>query len=100
VGVGRVLTRPVPVDDFTVVVDGAPRPIVEVAPAIARATRYADNPENAEYVVAVNWIKTVPLSDAFHETGLFGNQNSVARPRAESWVQTIARLKQRFGITD
>lgn len=100
VGVGRVVSKAVPVDDFKVVVDGVTRPIVEVAPAIAKTTRYADDPENAEYVVGVDWIKTVPLAQAIHEPGLFGNQNSVARPRAASWIDTIARLKQRFGIAD
>jgi hypothetical protein len=100
VGVGRVLARPVPVDDFKVELEGKMRPIVDVAPVIARAHRYADNPETAEYVVAMDWTKTVPVSQAIHETGLFGNQNSIARPRAESWVQTVARLKQRFGIID
>lgn len=100
VGVGRVTARAVPVDDFKVVVDGVERPIVEVAPHIARTTRYADDPENAEYVVGVEWIKTVPLAQAINESGFFGNQNSVAKPKAESWFKTLARLKQRFGIAD
>jgi hypothetical protein len=100
VGVGRVLAKAVPVDDFNVVVDGVTRPLVEVAPTIAGATRYSVNPENAEYVVAVEWIRDLPVSQAIHETGLFGNQNSIARPRAESWLKTIERLKQRFGIVE
>ncbi len=100
VGVGRVSARAVPVDDFNVKIEGVPTPIVEVAPCTAKAIRYSDNPEKAEYIVGVEWIKTVPLNAAIHESGLFGNQNSVARPRAESWVQTILRLKQRFGILD
>lgn len=100
VGVGRVTAKAVPVDDFKVEVDGQMRPIVDMAPAIARTVRYAQNPENAEYVVAVDWLETVPLSQAIHESGFFGNQNSVARPRADSWIKTVARLKQRFGIKD
>lgn len=100
VGVGRVLTRSIPVDDFKAEIEGVPTPLVEVAPCIAKATRYSESPEDAEYVVGIEWIKTVPLTAAIHESGLFGNQNSVARPRVESWVQTISRLRQHFGIAD
>lgn len=48
----------------------------------------------------MEWIKTVPLAHAINESGFFGNQNSVAKPRAESWFKTLTRLKQRFGIAD
>ena len=47
---------------------------------------------------AVNWIKTVPLNEAIKEKGFFGNQNSVAAPKAPKWDHTVQRLKQRFGI--
>jgi hypothetical protein len=100
VGVGAVTSKATPVDDFKADVDGQQRLLIDVAPVIAKADRYADNPEAAEYVVGVDWMKTVPASQAIHEAGFFGNQNSVARPRAESWVKTVARLKQRFGISD
>jgi len=33
-----------------------------------------------------------------HETGFFGNQNSVCRPRAKKWDYTVERLKKRWGI--
>jgi hypothetical protein len=55
-----------------------------------------DEPEERwEYYVRVDWIKTVPLEKAIKEKGFFGNQNSVARPKARKWVHTIERLKQR-----
>lgn len=41
----------------------------------------SEDPINAEYVVLVDWIKTVPESQAVKEIGFFGNQNSVCRPR-------------------
>ena len=44
-----------------------------------------DDPENAEYVVKVQWIKTIAVSKAVKEIGFFGNQNSVCRPTAEKW---------------
>ena len=39
-----------------------------------------DDSENAEYVVKVQWLKTVRTSEAVKELGFFGNQNSVCRP--------------------
>jgi hypothetical protein len=50
--------------------------------------------------VKVEWIKTVPLEDAIKEKGFFGNQNSVARPKAKKWAHTIERLKKRFEISE
>lgn len=58
----------------------------------------ADDSESAEYVVKVQWIKTVRVSEAIKELGFFGNQNSVCRPLAEKWVFTVDRLKKCWGI--
>ena len=58
-----------------------------------------DDPTNAEYVVLVDWIKTVLESQAVKEMGFFGNQNSVCRPRDPKWVYTVERLKKIGGIT-
>ena len=57
-----------------------------------------DDPENAEYVVKVQWIKTVHTSEAVKELGFFGNQNSVCRPLTEKWIFTIDRLKKCWKI--
>ena len=59
-----------------------------------------DDPENAEYVVKVQWIKTVRTSEAVKELGFFGNQNSVCRPLTEKWTFTVDRLKKCWGITN
>ena len=56
--------------------------------------------DKAEYVVRVNWNKTVPLDQAVREKGFFGNQNTVAKPRAKKWVHTVERLKKRFGVDE
>jgi hypothetical protein len=53
-----------------------------------------------EYYVRADWIKTVPLEQANKEKGFFGNQNSVAKPKARKWVHTIERLKQRSEVLD
>ena len=57
-----------------------------------------DDPEGAEYVVKVQWIKTVRPSEAVKELGFFGNQNSVCRPLTEKWDFTVDRLKKCWGI--
>ena len=59
---------------------------------------HGDDPETAEYVVKVDWIKTVRISEAVKELGFFGNQNSVCRPLAERWNFTVDRLKKCWGI--
>ena len=58
----------------------------------------SDDPVNAEYVVQVDWIKTVLEPQAVKEIGFFGNQNSVCRPRDQKWVYTVERLKKVWGI--
>ena len=32
------------------------------------------------------------------EVGLFGNQNTVAKPKSEKWEHTVSVLKKRFGV--
>jgi len=57
-----------------------------------------DDPDNAEYLAGVKWIKTVPVAEAIKEKGFFGNQNTVATPTSPKWQHTVERLKKRFGI--
>lgn len=57
-----------------------------------------DDPDNAEHLVKVQWLKTVKASEAVKELGFFGNQNSVCRPLTEKWNFTVERLKKCWGI--
>lgn len=50
--------------------------------------------EQEEYIVCIDWIKTVLQSDAVSEREFFSNQNTVARPTADSWSFTIERLTE------
>ncbi|NYS60697.1 endonuclease NucS domain-containing protein [Vreelandella salicampi] len=56
--------------------------------------------DEAEYFVPVNWLHQVPAASAINEVGLFGNQNSVARPRTPKWEHTVNRLKELWHISD
>jgi hypothetical protein len=99
VGVRIVSEKMVPVDYFKVHdKDGNEVPIIQVSEAAASLNREADDPEKTDYLVRVDWLKTVDPRQAIKEKGFFGNQNSVARPRAAKWDYTVERLKSRFGI--
>lgn len=54
-----------------------------------------DGLDNADYVVKVEWLHTEPLEKAISGT-FFGNQNSVTRPVAQKWKDTINVLKQKW----
>lgn len=98
VGVGRVTEKATPITNF-MLADGTgqKRPIKKVVTATPSATVPQ---EELEYYVKVDWIKTVPLNEAIKEKGFFGNQNSVAKPKAKKWIHTIDRLKKRFEIPE
>lgn len=100
VGVGKVLERRVPVEEFLVTQDnGKAIPITDMPVKMAEAKKSVDDPDKAEYLVHIKWLKTVPVRNAVKERGFFGNQNTVARPTTEKWNHTIERLKLRFGLS-
>ena len=57
---------------------------------------FLDDPERCEYFVPIRWLQTVPLEEAVQEIGMFGNQNTVCRPKTPKWRSTIERLKDKF----
>ncbi len=57
-----------------------------------------ENDDQAEYIVKVDWIKTVDIKNAVKEIGFFGNQNTACRPANDKWLFTIERLKKAWGI--
>jgi hypothetical protein len=101
VGVGIVKESVVPIDEFTVKTEsGNVVPILSLPLNICRQPTMASDPDKAEHLVRVEWLHTVHQSQAMRETGFFGNQNSVAKPRDQKWTFTVERLKQHFGITE
>ena len=91
VGVGIVKSPAVPAKDFA------------AFPQLKEAHYHRDftqDPENCEYFVEVEWFKTVPLAEAYRETGFFGNQNTVCKPTSTRWQHTTKKLKRHFGISD
>ena len=99
VGVGEVTKEVVRVDEFLVDGPGGKlTPISEMPLAGHGIIDSLEKSEVPEHLVGVRWLATVPKGKAIKEKGLFGNQNTVARPRDPKWAYTIERLKERFGM--
>ena len=54
--------------------------------------------DKAEYIVKIEWMKTVDIKHAVSEIGFFGNQNTVCKPVSHKWNNTIERLKNIWEI--
>jgi hypothetical protein len=93
VGVCRVIGPRVAAKEFSI--DG--RPALDVLQG-GYHRQFVDDPERAEYFVPVEWLVTVPEAQAVQEVGMFGNQNTVCRPRTPVWRTTVEQLKQHFNL--
>ncbi|MGQ0501557.1 MAG: endonuclease NucS domain-containing protein [Panacagrimonas sp.] len=60
--------------------------------------QFVDDPVRCEYFVPMKWLKTVSIPQAINEIGLFGNQNTVCKPRTPKWRSTVERVRQAFGM--
>lgn len=97
VGVGLVAGEAVQAKDAVLCVDGEECGLSRLA--LKGNYLYAsDEPDKAEYIVPVRWLKTVPEARAVKEAGFFGNQNTVCRPKDQKWVYTVERLKTLWKI--
>ena len=98
VGVATVLGEPVRADEFKVRTDSGIHPYLEVSAVRDALLERGAASDKTEWFVPVKWLAHRPESNAVRETGLFGNQNSVAKPTALTWPHTVERLKAEFGI--
>lgn len=88
VGYGEVTTEVVPAKQFEV--DGAPLLKQVKHPNFGH---HSDDPDRAEYVVGVRWLKTFPIEQAKTFPGVFANPSVVCKLRD---TKTIEFLKQQF----
>ena len=96
VGVGIVTVESVPAGEAMFDIDGNK---IKMCDLPLKGNYFTEtDPENAEYVVQINWLKTVNITNAVKEVGFFGNQNSVCRPLTEKWIYTVDRLNKIWGI--
>ena len=97
VGVGIVQEPVKRVTDFTVTVNGEEVPILNAELKAPHMGEHADDPDRAEYLVRVEWLKEWPREAAFWEKGMFANQNTVCRLSNKF---TLDRLVEHFGLTE
>lgn len=97
VGVGTVKESAVPVKDFTVEVNGEEKPILNADLEAPKMYENADDPDLSEYLVRVDWLKTLPTDQAIWEKGMYANQNSATKLRSKF---TLDRLTEHFGLKD
>ena len=89
VGVAEVTGHPIIVDEFL-----AERP--DHQGKYCMVAEFGE--DDADYCVPVRWLYKVDEANAVNEVGLFGNQNTVARPRTPKWDHTVNRLAELWGI--
>jgi hypothetical protein len=97
VGVGIVTESVQPVNEFTIEADGARTPILQAPLTATNMDRQLGDPEQCEYLVRVEWLKTVPREQAYWEAGFFANQNTVCRLRQPL---TLNKLYAHYEIAD
>ena len=97
VGVGVVTDEPKRLIEFTVERNGETVPIVDCGLKAPEMKQDADDPELSEYLVKVEWIKTIPREEAYREVGMFSNQNTVCKLRN---AFTLEKLYKLFNIED
>lgn len=97
VGAATVRDPAVPVREFMVEVDGQQVPILKAPLKAPHMDDNADDPEKSEYVVRVEWIRTLPEHQAIWEKGMFANQNSACR-LTHTFTREI--LLERFGLSE
>ncbi len=98
VGVGTVSETAKKADEVLFDTDSGQKNIYDLPHKAHYHSQFKDDEDKAEYIVKVNWVKTVPLNKAISELGFFGNQNSVCKPTAKKWENTINRLKEYWHI--
>jgi len=96
IGVGRVLTTYQPIDEIVIREDEREVRLLDQKLVGSYTHNPSDDDDTREYAVLVDWLATVPLSEAVRQVGFFGNQNSVCRPRVVKWNYTVNILKSRW----
>jgi hypothetical protein len=76
-------------------VDSKTIPILDAPLVATQMDRKADDPEKCEYLVRVDWIKTLSRDEAIREKGMFANQNSATKLRHQP---TLERLVEVFNL--
>ena len=96
VGVGTVTHTAKPARDTMLMVDGNAEKFFTLQMTAGYHKDQSNDKE--EYIVTVDWIKTVSQINAVTDKDYFSNQSIAARPIADSWHYTLKKLKELWGI--
>ena len=96
VGVGRITGIATPARAFLLDTTHGQELALDVLKNASYHSEFVDDDAKCEYFVSVEWLQTAPLAEAVKLAGLFGNQNTVCRPRAAKWQATTEYLKDKF----
>ncbi|WP_403025213.1 hypothetical protein [Salinibacterium sp. GXW1014] len=97
VGVGTVTGGAQRFDETAVTIDGAAALLKDLN-LVGNYRHDGDEDDNlAEWAVPVEWTYTVPKEQGFWKTGMFANQNTVAKLRQQF---TIEQVSAAFGLDD
>ncbi|WP_413375692.1 endonuclease NucS domain-containing protein [Alkalihalobacillus sp. 1P02AB] len=95
IGIGKVIETAQPIKEVTFDVDGIEKRMEELELHGPDILYDKEDLDNCEYVVKVEWIKTVPIEKAFKEKGLKANQNTAFKLNSQ---YTIDKVSEFFGL--
>ncbi|WAH37041.1 hypothetical protein [Alicyclobacillus dauci] len=97
VAIGRVTQKSVPLRDAEILFEGQKRKLVDCKLKAPNMVHDIDDLESCEYVVTVDWIKTVRKEESFWIKGLRANQNSAYKLTNQ---YTIEKVLEHFGLDE
>lgn len=92
VGLARVTHEAIPIRNY--IEAGSNKPLLELNLDAENPDNFVNDDDKCEWVVGVEWIKSVPALDAKTFTGIFANQNVVCKLRNK---KTLDFLGAEFG---
>ncbi|MGG0670237.1 hypothetical protein [Sporosarcina koreensis] len=95
VGVGTVTRKAVPLKDAIIFHDGKEHRLLDCPLEDNNFKHDLEDMELCEYVVAIDWIKALPIEQAYWTKGLRANQNTAYKLRNQF---TIEKLEEFFEI--
>ena len=101
VGLARVVDEAVLACEFKVTDgEGEERALLDILEETGEAPSMFD-PKMEEYVVKVEWIKSVDQEESVWKQGFYSVRGHVvARPRVGSWATTLETLMKEWGVGD
>lgn len=94
VGIGKVIETAKPIKDVTFEIKGEKVSAKNIPWSSPEMLHDLDDLEKCEYIVKIDWIKTIPKDRAYWVKGLKANQNSAYKLRSQ---YTIEKVSEFFG---